>query len=928
MFFDREENLQASSEWYQYVDQPKQDPGFFEGMGEAASMIPANVILHTTAFLMDTFTGIYKGLPTVFGDEKEVNARILENEAFIARLRKNARELNTPDPNRVGLAGQVLFGVGTSLGKVGAGTLLAAGNPYGGAALFGISEGMSVEAELKEKGVDPDTARNTALVAAGGSSLGVVIPAGFGLRRIPNALLGATLNVSTGAAQSLGMQYVLENNNYNELANQWGYSWTEGSTDAVLGAALGAILGKGGSAPRKQWINPPTQPAPIPAPQTPPAPQRTQQAPQQQGTLDFQQPTPQRTQQAPIQPEPTTQTQPIQPTQVGDTVDGQVLQNRDRGTADSVVQMQQIAAHPDYDRLKGGDSLGEGAPIVDGVGPHVALGDRITTTAVDGSKYEVQYAVVEADEVVTSHLADGTVVAEFNDASYSGPRAIAGNGRIAGIKEAYHKGSASEYRQKLEADAKNKGIDPEEVRKMKSPVLVRVIDKKQATTKLVDLSNQSGVRALNSVEQAMTDANRIDLDAIEFDAQGRVTAGAVRSFVLQMPEQERGSLLLGDLSTPSDMGRRRYEGALIAKAYGDRGLVNWYLNSNADARLKSLILKLAPHVYKLDGLGALDFRSDLLEALRIVGGRDATNTMRSASDQGQLFSSPESQLLARAFAYLKNKDSEGLFVQLIKDAVKQAESLKQESQGATMFDSMDSLSEADGKRIIFENFEKRLEGFGLRKPTLEEIDSAQDFHINQTARDSAPTADSASEVRALDAEQSVIHQINTKEMPQVDETIVDDGKLGEFVGEGSRKFKDSEGVIDETQGAKDKEIPYTPEPAKTDTITEARNVVNNAPVPDALKQKANEIITQVTGKEPPLSAEQKAQALTQETVSYRRVQEDLEKHSSRSMDLEDNSSRTHLEHKVEEEAKAQEVEKDMNAIAEGTICMLRNGGLD
>ena len=54
-------------------------------------------------------------------------------------------------------------------------------------------------------------------------------------------------------------------------------------------------------------------------------------------------------------------------------------------------------------------------------------------------------------------------------------RAIAGNGRTAGIKSAYAKGNADEYKAELLKDTDH-GVDPEYIKGMKQPVLVRVMN--------------------------------------------------------------------------------------------------------------------------------------------------------------------------------------------------------------------------------------------------------------------------------------------------------------------------------------------------------------------------------------------------------------------------------------------------------------------
>ena len=139
-----------------------------------------------------------------------------------------------------------------------------------------------------------------------------------------------------------------------------------------------------------------------------------------------------------------------------------VLQNRDRTSAASIAQMQEIAANPDYLRTGPSRDMTSGAPIVFGELPQAALLGRMETV-VDGNgeRMGTQYAVVDAGDLIASNNADGTTVAEYASGLPGKLRAVAGNGRTAGLQAAYQQGTANNYAQELMNDAGALGIDPQ-----------------------------------------------------------------------------------------------------------------------------------------------------------------------------------------------------------------------------------------------------------------------------------------------------------------------------------------------------------------------------------------------------------------------------------------------------------------------------------
>ncbi len=132
-------------------------------------------------------------------------------------------------------------------------------------------------------------------------------------------------------------------------------------------------------------------------------------------------------------------------------------QNRDRGTAQSLAQINKIAANPNFDFLSDNKFVMDGAPIVN-------------------QDYNV----------------------------------IAGNARAIGMQQHYGNGG-DKYRQDLLKNAERLGFKKGDIEKIKDPVLVRRmnIDNKEAQ-RLGAISNTSNMLAPEAREEAKGKATRID----------------------------------------------------------------------------------------------------------------------------------------------------------------------------------------------------------------------------------------------------------------------------------------------------------------------------------------------------------------------------------------------------------------------------------
>jgi hypothetical protein len=298
-----------------------------------------------------------------------------------------------------------------------------------------------------------------------------------------------------------------------------------------------------------------------------------------------------------------------------------VLQNRDRTSAASVTQMNQIAANPDYGRTGPSRDFGNGAPVVAyGSVPENQLGRTDYATTADGERIPVQYAVVDADTVLTSNNINGQANKDYTSAGDDRLRAIAGNGRVTGLAEAYRRGTAAKYRGELTADAAMSGVDPRVIQGMKSPILVRVMPKEKIRPDIGDISNTTGNMTMTATETAANDVNRLNFDNLTFDENGNFDERTVRDFVRQMPAAEQAGLIEEKSGRPTRQAFERLQNALFKKAYGNDDLVRLAAQA-ADPEIRNVINALtqtAPKLARLEGLGNLDLRELVTQAAEVA----------------------------------------------------------------------------------------------------------------------------------------------------------------------------------------------------------------------------------------------------------------------------------------------------------------------
>lgn len=328
------------------------------------------------------------------------------------------------------------------------------------------------------------------------------------------------------------------------------------------------------------------------------------------------------------------------------------LQNRDRSTPSSVNQMAKIAGNLDYGRLSPGRDFGNGAPVVSFGNVSEEQKGRTDYAAYnDGQRVPVQYAVVDASTILTSNDSSGNVVREYRTAGPDRMRAIAGNGRIAGVQLAYRNGKAEKYRQEMIEDAANFGVDPAVIERIPNPVLVRIMPSDQIRQDVGSASNTSSNLGLSIVEQANDDAANINFDVLEFDENGAPTEETVRKFVGQFDNAAAASMT-DAAGHVNQQGMQRFHAALFKKAYGSDQLTSLYAET-LDGEAKNILNGMesaAGNMFKLEGLGDLDIRPIVAEAAEmVVNARREGKTVSEYLQQGTMGQSADAAVVARMF---------------------------------------------------------------------------------------------------------------------------------------------------------------------------------------------------------------------------------------------------------------------------------------
>jgi hypothetical protein len=333
------------------------------------------------------------------------------------------------------------------------------------------------------------------------------------------------------------------------------------------------------------------------------------------------------------------------------------LQNRDRATPASIQQMKSISSKPDYDRLKVSPDFAQGAPVVmsDLELPQGNMGRTEMVTAADGRKIPVRYAVVSAKDVMTSHDANGQKIPGYATAEQSGLRAVAGNGRIAGLQAAYAGNTAGAYAKRFAGDTQH-GISADAIAAIADPVLIRVMPKSYVSKDIGDVSNISAGLGFNPVEKAKNDASRFDLNGLQFtegkDGSLEINEATAAQFVRAMPKTEQAEMM-DSKGKPNTMAMSRLNNAIFHKAYNSDTLIDLFAQAtDPEARLILRgMQKAAPKAFQLEGAGEYDIRQNIIDAaeLAINARRDGVK-LKDYVKQGMIDLDPNTRAVLEMFA--------------------------------------------------------------------------------------------------------------------------------------------------------------------------------------------------------------------------------------------------------------------------------------
>jgi hypothetical protein len=156
----------------------------------------------------------------------------------------------------------------------------------------------------------------------------------------------------------------------------------------------------------------------------------------------------------------------------------------------------------------------------------------------------------------------------------------AGNGRVMALRRAaqMYPDQYEGYKRRLAEMAAERGLAPEDVRRYKQPVLVRVHAEPVDRVAFAQEANAGTVLGMSDVEHARADAQHIstrdllNLDVADGDLDAALRRASsrefVRGFVARLPDSERAAAMTreGELT---QSGCRRIKAALFARVYSD-----------------------------------------------------------------------------------------------------------------------------------------------------------------------------------------------------------------------------------------------------------------------------------------------------------------------------------------------------------------------
>lgn len=664
-------------------------------------------------------------------DQNEQVAKRLRQDAKFARLK--AQNDYTPNPETTGQAAMMIHGLTGSLAKAIGYTVLTGGSGILAAPLFGADLGLYEAGKLRDKGVDEATARKAGAITGTVNTVGMALPGAIGTSYVKSMLFGGLANPATDSIEQASIKFVLDNANYSKQAQEYDpFDPVNLGVSAGMGIAFGALGARANRAQaRYEAAEGAAQPS---APQTP----EGQGAPatnMNKSVLDS-------------------------------------IQNRDRSSKESRLQMEKIASAPNFNLLRESLSLDQGAPIIAYVPDdmNILWGKRVDVSADPSSEpMTMRYAVVDADDVLTSNAVDGSSNPSFTDPTVAGARAIAGNGRIAGLQGAYRQVKATKYRDDLTQDSKEFGISKRQIKKMKNPILVRVMDDADVVEGIGEASNRTGTLKLNPAEQAAQDARNVRLEEVEFTKDGEITRKSMDEFVKRTPDKE--GLIDSNGNALYDNIARRMRPAIFAAAFSDTRIINRFIaDSPEDRKIMNVLQSVATEVVRLKKIkDELDFSPDLLEAVAdVFETRREAKKINGKGHEKELTGSLMEESATPAQRYFRDILLSANPERLQEILARFREVAEQKSGGESFFGSVN-------KDQVFETvkseFDKRDAAINSLQPS--DVDAAMELQHANVLQNDQPVGTRGDVNRSIADEKKAAEQLDNGEKVEVSGEGVD-----------------------------------------------------------------------------------------------------------------------------------------------------------
>lgn len=675
-------------------------------------------------------------------DQRDQAAERIRQDAKFARLK--AQNDYTPNPETTGQAAMMIHGLTSSLTTALTYTLLTGGSGILAAPLFGADLGLYEAGKLRDKGVDAETARKAGAITGAVNAVGMALPGALGTSYLKSMAFGGLSNPAMDISEQGAIKFVLENANYSKQAQEYDpFDPVNLGVSAGMGIAFGAL---GARANRAQARYLEAEAAKTSTPQTP----EGQAAPAvnlNKSVLDS-------------------------------------IQNRDRSSKESRLQMEKIAGAPNFNLLRESRSLDQGAPIIAYVPEdmNILWGKRVDVSADPSSEpMTMRYAVVDADDVLTSNAVDGSSNPGFTDPTVAGARAIAGNGRIAGLQGAYRQVKATKYRADLTKDSKEFGISKRQIKKMKNPILVRVMDDADVVEGIGEASNRTGTLKLNPAEQAAQDARNVRLEEVEFTKDGEITQKSMDEFVKRTPDKE--GLIDSNGNALYDNIARRMRPAIFAAAFADTRIINRFIaNSPEDQKVMNVLQSVATEVVRLKKIkGELDFSPDLLEAVAdVFETRREAKKINGKGHESELTGSLMEESATPAQRYFRDILLSANPERLQEILARFREVAEQESGGEGFFGT---VSKDQVLETVKSEFDKRDAAINSLQPS--DVDAAMELQHANVIQNDQPVGTRGDVNRSIADEKKAAEQIDNGERVEVSGEGVDpevmDKNVSDFV---------------------------------------------------------------------------------------------------------------------------------------------------